>query len=82
MPQRGGKKEYKDDNGTVTEVYEWFGYKFHLIVDVKHEVVIAYDITTANQAEPTVMNDLVEQAIKNIHDNKQTGKQGKVINSN
>ena len=76
----GGKKEYKDDNGTVTEVYEWFGYKFHLIVDVKHEVAIAYDVTTANQAEPTVMNVLVEQAIRNLHDSKQTARQGKVVN--
>jgi len=81
LPQpSGGKKEYKNNDGIVTEVYQWFGYKFHLIVDVKHEVVIAYDVTTANQAEHTVMNDLVEQAVKNLHNNKQFGKQGKVIN--
>ena len=77
LPQpSGGKKEYKNDDGIVTEIYQWFGYKFHLIVDVKHEVVIAYDVTTANQAESTVTNDLVEQAVKNLH----SGKQGKVIN--
>lgn len=29
----GGKKEYKDENGKVTEVLEWFGYKLHLLVD-------------------------------------------------
>lgn len=63
----GGKKEYRDDNGTVTEVYQWFGYKFHLIVDVKHEVVLAYDITTANQSETTVLPDIVRQAIENLH---------------
>lgn len=72
----GGKKEYKDDNGTVTEIYEWFGYKFHLLVDVKHEVVIAYDVTTANQADSTVINYLLGQAIKNLHDNNN----GSVIN--
>lgn len=68
LPQpSGGKKEYKDNNGTVSEVYQWFGYKFHLIVDVKHEVVIAYDVTTANQSETTVLPDLVKQAIGNLH---------------
>ncbi len=66
-PPSGGKKEYKDNNGTVTEVYEWFGYKFHLIVDVKHEVVLAYDVTTANQSETTVLPATVKQAIKNLH---------------
>ena len=48
LPQAaGGKKEYKDDNGKVTQVLEWFGYKFHLLVDVKHEVVVAWHITSA-----------------------------------
>ncbi len=41
MPQAsGGRKEYKDDDGKVTKVVEWFGFKLHLIVDVKHEVVL------------------------------------------
>ncbi len=48
LPQpAGGKKEYKDDAGKVTAVLEWFGYKFHLLVDVKHEVVLAWHITSA-----------------------------------
>ena len=25
----------------MVKIYEWFGYKFHLLVDVKHEVVLA-----------------------------------------
>ena len=43
----GGKKEYKDDAGKVVKVYEWFGYKFHLLVDVKHEVIVAWEVTSA-----------------------------------
>src|SRR5580693_1196148 len=36
LPQAsGGRKEYKDDEGKVTKVVEWFGFKLHLIVDVK-----------------------------------------------
>jgi hypothetical protein len=32
-----------DAEGKVTKVFEWFGYKLHLIVDVKHEVALVYD---------------------------------------
>ena len=41
----GGRKEYKDDQGKVTKVIEWFGFKLHLIVDVGHEVVLGYEIS-------------------------------------
>src|SRR5262249_4871032 len=41
----GGRKEYRDAEGTVTKVVEWFGFKLHLLVDVRHEVVLSYEIT-------------------------------------
>lgn len=48
LPQpSGGRKEYKDESGKVVKVYEWFGYKFHLLVDVRHEVVVAWHVTSA-----------------------------------
>jgi len=37
----GGRKEYTDDAGNVVKVLEWFGYKLHLLADVKHEVALA-----------------------------------------
>jgi hypothetical protein len=38
LPQPGGgRKDYTDD-GNVTKVVEWFGFKLHLLVDVKREV--------------------------------------------
>jgi len=38
LPQAsGGRKEYQDAEGNVTRVVEWFGFKLHLIVDVRHE---------------------------------------------
>jgi hypothetical protein len=53
LPQAsGGRKEYKDDQGQVTKVIEWFGFKLHLIVDVKHEVVLSYEITDAAGGVP------------------------------
>ena len=48
LPQPGqGRKEYQDEAGKVVRSFEWFGYKFHLLVDVKHEVVLASQITSA-----------------------------------
>ena len=51
LPQpSGGHKEYTDDDGKVTKMVEWFGYKLHLLVDARHEVTLAYQVTTANAA--------------------------------
>ena len=67
LPQpSGGRKEYTDDDGKVTKVVEWFGYKLHLLVDAKHEVVLTYQVTTANAADCKSLPDLVEQGQANL----------------
>ena len=67
LPQAsGGRKEYKDDEGKVTKVVEWFGYKLHLLVDVKHEVVLAFDITGTTAGDNERIEALVEQAERNL----------------
>jgi hypothetical protein len=67
LPQpSGGKKEYLDDEGKVTKVIEWFGYKLHLVVDAKHEVALAYEVTTANAADCKSLPNLVAQAQANL----------------
>ena len=67
LPQpSGGRKEYKDDNGTVTKVVQWFGYKLHLLVDVKHEVVLAYHITDTKTGDNEMIGDLLTQAKNNL----------------
>jgi hypothetical protein len=63
LPQAsGGRKEYKDDDGNVTKVVEWFGYKLHLLVDVKHEVTLAYRITDTKAGDNELIGDLLAQA--------------------
>ncbi len=62
----GGKKEYRDDAGKVTKVLEWHGYKAHLLVDVKHEVVLAYEVTAANVSDNEMIEPLVKQAKANL----------------
>jgi Transposase DDE domain/Transposase domain (DUF772) len=67
LPQpSGGRKEYKDDDGNVTKVVEWFGYKLHLLVDVKHEVALAYHITDTKAGDNERIADLVGQAQDNL----------------
>jgi Transposase DDE domain/Transposase domain (DUF772) len=71
LPQpTGGRKEYKDDGGKVTKVVEWFGYKLHLLVDVAHEVVLAYHITDTKAGDNELIGDLVAQAKKNLPDQR------------
>jgi hypothetical protein len=67
LPQpSGGRKEYKDDDGHVTKIVEWFGYKLHLLVDVKHEVSLAYHITDTKTGDNDLIPELVAQAKQNL----------------
>jgi hypothetical protein len=67
LPQpSGGKKEYFDEKGQVTKVYEWFGYKLHLLVDVKHEVTLAYQITSPAVGDAETLPHTLSQAKANL----------------
>jgi hypothetical protein len=50
----------------VTKVVEWFGYKFHLLVDVRHEVVLAYRVTSTKTGDNEMLPDLLAQAQANL----------------
>jgi hypothetical protein len=67
LPQpTGGRKEYTDDDGKVTHAIEWFGYKLHLDVDVKHEVVLSYEITDTKAGDGETLPTLLAQAQANL----------------
>ena len=67
LPQpAGGRKEYKDDDGKVVKVVEWFGYKLHLLVDVRHELALAYQITEPAVGDNQMIEALLEQARSNL----------------
>lgn len=67
LPQpSGGRKEYTDDDGKVTKVVEWFGYKLHLLVDVQHEVALAYHITDTKAGDNEEVEALVAHAQANL----------------
>ena len=67
LPQpAGGRKEYKDDDGKVVKVVEWFGYKLHLLVDVRHELALASQITEPAVGDNPMIEALWEQARGNL----------------
>jgi hypothetical protein len=67
LPQpSGGKKEYRDEEGQVVKVVEWFGYKLHLLVDVLHEVSLAYHVSDTAVGDNEVVPTLVHQAQANL----------------
>jgi hypothetical protein len=67
LPQAsGGRKEYTDDEGNVTKVFEWFGFKLHLLVDVKHEVSLAYKITDTKAGDGETLPEILASAQANL----------------
>jgi len=67
MPQAsGGRKEYADDEGNVTKVVEWFGFKLHLLVDVKHELSLSYKITNTKAGDGETLRDILADAQTNL----------------
>lgn len=71
LPQAsGGRKEYLDEEGHVTKVVEWFGFKLHLLVDVGHEVVLSYEITDTKAGDGETLPALLDQAEANLPDDR------------
>lgn len=67
LPQAsGGRKEYTDESGKVTRVVEWFGFKLHLLVDVRHEVSLAYKITDTKTGDGETLPELLAEAQGNL----------------
>lgn len=64
LPQpAGGRKEYLDAEGRVERVVEWFGYKLHLLVDVRHEVALAYGITAPAVGDNEMIGPLLTHVL-------------------
>jgi hypothetical protein len=67
LPQAsGGRKEYTDEAGNVTRVIEWFGFKLHLLVDVRHEVSLAYKITDTKAGDGETLPAILSEALGNL----------------
>ncbi len=60
----GGRKEYADEMGAITKVIEWFGYKLHLLVDKRHEVALAYEVTAPSVSDAEMIPCLLDGAAR------------------
>ena len=58
----GGRKEYLDEEGKVSWVLEWFGYKLHLLMDARHEVALAWRVSSTKADETEEVKELVKEA--------------------
>ncbi len=49
--------------GKKRDIYWWFGYKLHLVVDALYELPISFVLTPANEADTSQMKMLLEKAV-------------------
>jgi len=60
---RWGVKEATGTSGRKEkELYRWFGYKLHLIVDALYELPVAFTMTPANESDMNQMEPLLKKA--------------------
>lgn len=57
---KGGKKE-GEKKKTKEDLYWWFGYKVHVLVDTKYEMPIARIVTTAKEADTSYLRPLLDE---------------------
>jgi hypothetical protein len=63
LPQpNGARKQYHDEDGKVVRTLEWYGYKLHLLADVRHEVIVAAKVTEGTGDDAEQLADLLDQA--------------------
>lgn len=52
----------KDNKRKERELYRWFGYKLHLVVDALYELPISFIVTPANESDTKQMRPLLKKA--------------------
>lgn len=58
----GGPK-VEGERGKKRDLYYWFGYKLHLVVDALYELPVAFIVTPANVSDTTQMEPLLKKAV-------------------
>jgi IS5 family transposase len=58
----GGKAEGGKKGGKKENLYYWFGYKLHLLIDALTELPVSFVVTPANVADTVELSILMEKA--------------------
>jgi IS5 family transposase len=56
----------KGKKGKKRDLYWWFGYKLHLVVDGLYELPVSFVVTPANESDTKQMKVLLEKAVPDI----------------
>jgi hypothetical protein len=59
---RWGTKGDRGKGGKSKDLYWWFGYKLHLLVDAIYELPISFELTPANEGDTKYLKPLLEKA--------------------
>lgn len=59
---RGGKAEGDKEDEKKDDLYYWFGYKLHLLIDALTELPVSFVVTPANVADTVELPTLMEKA--------------------
>jgi hypothetical protein len=59
--QSKAKDKAETEKKKEPEVYYWFGYKLHLVVDALYELPLAFILTAANESDMTQMKPLLQK---------------------
>ena len=63
-PKEAVKGKGRDPvSSTGRDLYWWFGYKLHLVVDALYELPVSFALTPANEADITQTKALLEKAV-------------------
>jgi len=60
------RRSKRKDGSLYEQVYKWFGYKLHLLVDTQYELPLAFRVTTASHDEAKELLPLIDQAASHL----------------
>lgn len=64
----GAKKKGSQGESKKQDVYYWFGYKLHLVVDAVYELPMSFLLTPANESDTKQMETLLQKAVNGAVD--------------
>jgi transposase len=62
VKEQKGSEETNAKGKKEKDLYRWFGYKLHLVVDALYELPVAFTLTAANESDTIQMKPLLKKA--------------------
>ncbi|MBI4294669.1 MAG: transposase [Chloroflexi bacterium] len=62
-PRADAEADKGEKKGKKRDLYWWFGYKLHLVVDAIYELPVSFVVTPANESDTKQMKPLLKKAV-------------------